>query len=171
MDAENVLWPYIEAIQKAQPTRLSLDQKRVHDAIQNHKNLSDQAQLIIMVTTFVPSGRYITYKAIASWVWSVRTALCVPVCHVASALKKAASYFNLDEVPIHRVVERNGVWGTHMLSADDEERARLLEEEGYCIGPDDRISGSALEVYEFLADMKNTAVKRYVINMPDRFAE
>lgn len=165
-DARAALAAYPEALQRIPRRRISSNEQQVHDAIQDCAKLSDQAKLILLVTTFIPCGHYLTYNAIQEWV-RLATKGIVPCSHVVSALRKAESEFELDEVPVHRVIERNGgFWGTHMPSTDDQKRADLLDDEEGLVTCDGRITGSALELFEIAGDMRKTAVEIYVKRFP-----
>ncbi|KAF2034129.1 hypothetical protein EK21DRAFT_85577 [Setomelanomma holmii] len=150
---------YLEGASGAPRSSLSTEMQDLHDLIASQVGLSDQAKLILLMTTFIPEGRYTSYNAIREWLRDVGE--MTRDSHIAAALRKGTSLFNLNEVPAHRVVERNGgvghyscEWGSHMSDMEDDERIVLLEDEGARFDKNRRLLGGCLEFHEVEKPMK-----------------
>ncbi|KAF1835936.1 hypothetical protein BDW02DRAFT_494884 [Decorospora gaudefroyi] len=144
--------------------------QEIHQKISNAEELSDRAKLILLMTTFIPCGRYATYAAIREW-----TALSLPASHIAAPLRKATSGSDLEEIPIHRILEKNGGigcygcdWGNHMPGVQDDEREELLKREGIRFDKNGRLLGGGFQFMEVEEMMRGTAVEEY-IKLPYRF--
>jgi alkylated DNA nucleotide flippase Atl1 len=119
--------------------------QEVHERISSTDSFSNRAERIILMTTFIPPGSYTTYAAIREW--SADVGDKCPDSHICGTLKKAFATFDLDEVPVHRIVRSNmGVcdWGDHMLEVDEDMRFGLHEEEGIRFDKNGRILGGRL---------------------------
>jgi alkylated DNA nucleotide flippase Atl1 len=153
--------------------RNALTQKMqdLHELIASHPDLSDLTKLTLLITTFIPQGHVASYRTIREWVHDARA--MTPEKHIASALRK--SPFSIDDVPIHRVIERNGgargegcAWGSHMPEVDGEWHREILEQEGCGFDRIVRVKGGVMHVHEVEAAMKGSVVGRFVDEFPRR---
>lgn len=168
---------YHQAAATGTCNRLPQEMQDLHNDIAQQENLPDLAKLVLLMDTFVPYGRYTTYNAMREWIHEVRHKC--PDSHIASALRKGASRFSLDDIPVHRIVERNGgvsnfngracAWGDHLPESDVDTREALWKEDGGRLDKNGTILGGRLELQEVEEEMKGTMVKKYINNFPYRF--
>ncbi|KAH7072047.1 hypothetical protein BKA63DRAFT_516839 [Paraphoma chrysanthemicola] len=159
------------ALAKATPVNnMPLEMQNLHNQIAAQNFLSDQAKLVLLMTTFIPYGRYTTYGAIREWLHSTRG--MTSDMHIASALRKGAAIFSFDEIPSYRVLSHNSRvsdHGTHTPDLDDDDRRAILEAEGGRFDKKGRLLGGRFEFHEVEDDMKGTLIAKYVRNFPYRF--
>lgn len=86
--------------------------------------------MVYEVVKLIPSGRVTSYGAIANYLGTGRSARMVGWAMNAS--------HGLDDVPAHRVVNRNGVLSGKNHFTHPEQMKELLEEEGLTV-IDDKI--------------------------------
>ncbi|KAH7084335.1 hypothetical protein FB567DRAFT_528811 [Paraphoma chrysanthemicola] len=170
LEAKAAIEEHLALAQTIPVNNLPLEMQDLHDQIAAQENLSDQAKLILLMTTFIPYGRYTTYNAIREWLHSTRG--MTSDIHIASALRKGAVAFSFDEIPSYRVIGQNwrvSDYGTHTPDLDDDDRRAMLEAEGGRFDKNGRLLGGRLEFHEVEDEMKGTLVANYVRNFPYRF--
>jgi len=130
VSAKAAMDQYYEAAEAGTCNPSSQEMQGLHNDIAQQETLSDQAKLVLLMVTFVPHGRYTTFNAMREWIHDARH-MCAD-SHIASALKKGALLFSLEDIPMHRIVRRNGGlgnfngracdWGDHLPEYDDDTR-------------------------------------------------
>ncbi|MFN3316833.1 MAG: MGMT family protein [Raineya sp.] len=83
---------------------------------------------VYQVVKLIPSGRVTTYGAIAAYLGTKKSARMVGWAMNAS--------HSLQDVPAHRVVNRNGILTGKHFFATPTRMQELLEQEGICVKDD-----------------------------------
>jgi alkylated DNA nucleotide flippase Atl1 len=174
VNAKAAMDEYLEAAHATLANNLTTEMQDLHERIAAQEGLSEQAKLLLLMTTFIPCGRYTTYSAIRDWVRSSHG--LISNVHIAGALKRRMIHFALDNIPVHRILDHNGGigkpscdFGNHMPDLDDDEQRALLRDEGVRFDKNGRLLGGRLEFHEVEEAMKGTMLEKYIRSFPYRF--